>query len=152
MSPGHSVKNSVGLPRIELGPYPPHGHTLPLCYSPTEFFTPMHAHYHCAIPRTRTSYQIYLSMICPSEGVQACLIPRGSNDYTRKRFSPEGRARQDLVIDEVWVKERIRTCYETSSTHSAMKPAKQIASPSSLRTKRSGLFMKYLLWSWWSPP
>jgi hypothetical protein len=25
---------TVGLPRIELGPYPPHGHILPLYYSP----------------------------------------------------------------------------------------------------------------------
>jgi len=54
-SPRHPVKSTVGLPRIELGPHPPHGRTLPLCYSPTMVFTPMGKYYHYTIPRTNNS-------------------------------------------------------------------------------------------------
>ncbi len=56
MSPRHPVKNLVGLPRIELGPYTPHAYTLPLCYSPTRFFTPMGKYYHYTIPRLKIDF------------------------------------------------------------------------------------------------
>ena len=41
----------VGVTGIEPMSYPPHGHILPLYYTPTMYFSPMRAHYHYATPR-----------------------------------------------------------------------------------------------------
>jgi hypothetical protein len=55
MSFGQLVQNRVGLGRIELPPHPPHGRTLPLCYSPTLIFTttPTRLHPVCLVLRKR---------------------------------------------------------------------------------------------------
>ena len=62
-TPNHSLENcyftiklipQFGVPRVELGPYPPHGQILPLYYTPV-LFLPAHGIFRGAENRTRTS-------------------------------------------------------------------------------------------------